>query len=86
MTWMLSNDEKQIVMLAMTKENKDSTDKASVIFNRYGDQYFLSKFVTDGLKIALPASRAERNAKRGTGKQLAKAVTPRIVEVEATVE
>ncbi len=86
MVWMLSNDEKQVVMLAMTKENADRTDNASVVFNRYGDQYFLSNFVTSSLKIALPTSRAERKLKRGTGEKLAKAVNPRIVEIEATIE
>ncbi len=83
LTWTLSNDEKYVVMLAMTKEDKDRADKAVMTFNRYGDQYFLSNFVTDSLKIALPTSRAERNLKRGEEKKLAKVVNPRIVKVEA---
>ena len=86
LTWTLGNDEKQVVMLAMTKEDKDRADKAVVTFNRYGDQYFLSNFITDSLKIALPTSRDERKLKRGEERNLAKVFNPRIVKVEAAIQ
>lgn len=86
LVWTLNNDEKQIAILAMTTQSKEREDKPSMTFNRYGNQYFLSKFVTQRLKIALRTSKSEKRAKRVEGKKLAKVNNPRSVTIEATIE
>lgn len=82
--WSLRGSKKQIVMLAKTKQDVQRGDKLSMIFNRYGSQYFLSGFVTTTYKVALPSSRSERAAKNQI--RLAKAVAPNVTVIGASLD
>ncbi len=50
-----------------TAQRGEQETAASLVFNRYGDQYFLSEVWTgvDQYGLSLPASRAERQLKNG---------------------
>jgi hypothetical protein len=50
-----------------TTQSVESQMKASLVFNQYGDQYFLSEVWTGGDQygLSLPESRAERQLKNG---------------------
>lgn len=53
------------IITMMTTEKGAPQEKASLVFNQYGDQYFLSEVWTAGDQygLALPKSRAERQLK-----------------------
>lgn len=55
------------IVTMMTAERSAPQEKASLIFNQYGDQYFLSEVWTvgDQYGLALPKSRAEKRQQRG---------------------
>lgn len=60
-----------------TAQRGEQETKASLVFNQYGDQYFLSEVWTgaDQYGLSLPASRAERQLKNGDLAMEAKRVT-----------
>jgi hypothetical protein len=51
----------------MTTQSGETEIKASLVFNRYGDSYFLSEVWTgeDQYGLRLPKSRTERRMKNG---------------------
>ncbi len=63
---MQSRDGKQSMMLQMSTVEGRAKESAKLIFNRYGDHYFLAQAWVDGQKTGLeaPKSRAERAAER----------------------
>jgi hypothetical protein len=55
------------IVLTTTAQNEKPSDVAKLVFNRYGDQYFLSK-IWPGSSPAgrgLPKSRLEREVAKG---------------------
>lgn len=86
MIWVLSNDQKTVLLLARSRHGTEKTDKTCMVFNRYGEKYFLAGFVTPGVRIELPTSREEREIQKGGDESLAKAGRPEEVLVEATVD
>ncbi|REJ75282.1 MAG: hypothetical protein DWQ47_07285 [Acidobacteria bacterium] len=90
MVWILEMEDKSVVLLARSRHNPDAEDKPSLVFNRYGERYFLSSFVAPGSKIELPTSKAEKQARKLEGSNLAKGGPGKnrkgFVVVEATVD
>jgi hypothetical protein len=60
-----SSDQSQFAVLTRTAdENPTTWTDGKLIFNKYGDQYFLSEVLcsTAALNVDIPASKTERNA------------------------
>jgi hypothetical protein len=58
-------DSKQSVLLRMSPVVRTSKDVAKLIFNRYGDQYFLAEaWTASDLHFGVSESRAERSARK----------------------
>jgi len=57
------------IVLALSTQARTTPNQSSLVFHRYGDQYFLSKVLTSGNDIGceLSESRAERELIRVTG-------------------
>ena len=62
--WLIQNQEQPIATFVMPVPMRSNTtrEEGQLVFNRYGDQYFLSKVWTPGTNtgIELPVSRQER--------------------------
>ena len=62
--WLIQNQEQHVGTFVMTIPVRSNTtrEEGQLIFNRYGDRYFLSKVWTPGTNtgIELPVSRQER--------------------------
>jgi len=85
--FMLRNTDGQVQVLAQTPvtiENTKSADAEKIIFNRYGNQYFLRQIFANRANLGrgLYESKAEKNARKGIGNELeAKNATPQQVAV-----
>ncbi|NNE67033.1 MAG: hypothetical protein HKN33_10755 [Pyrinomonadaceae bacterium] len=71
MVWILSDSKKQALLLAKTKGGASTAE--SMTFNRHGESYFLTSFVVGNIRIELPTTRAEKDARNGN-KNLAQKV------------
>jgi hypothetical protein len=78
-----------VSVLTQTASSNWAAQKATLVFRRYGDQYFLAKVTyadgSDGREI--PMSKTERRLIKGSDRNLAKnKVEPEIVTIIATLQ
>ena len=62
----LRNYDKHVTILsAATPDNKESRNGSKLVFDKYGDQYFLSEILCRPalMNVNLPTSRAEKRAR-----------------------
>lgn len=68
----------------MTRGTVEAKSKPSLVFRRYGNQYFLAKIVGDTSVNELWQSKAEREAAKGGRDHLAQGgTTPEIITISA---
>ncbi len=85
--FMLRNKDGQVQVLAQTPvtiQDTNSADTEKVVFNRYGNQYFLRQIFATRATAGrgLYESKAEKNARKGVGNELeAKNAKPQQIAV-----
>ena len=68
--WIKSSDGKTLALTyAVPTTNRESVERSALVFNRYGDDYFLAKVLTAGTSIAAGMTKSQRE------RELAQAAT-----------
>ena len=74
-------DRKSIMFGVNTAQERRVPATAKVLFNRYGDQYFLSQIWTRDSGQEVRKSKSEREAARHASKNLAMESGPEVIEI-----